>query len=49
MIVLVNREWSGDRYKIIDWKAGLIDGETLKSDTWYKLENGEFVEVENNA
>ena len=46
VIVLVNREWSGDRYKIIDWKAGLVDGETLKPDTWYKLENGEFVEAE---
>ena len=44
VIVLANREWRGDRYKIIDWKAGLIDGETLKPDTWYKLENGEFVE-----
>ena len=27
-------------------KAGKIDGEILKSDTWYKLENGEFTEVE---
>ena len=26
-------------------KAGKIDGEALKPDTWYKLENGEFVEV----
>ena len=26
-------------------KAGQIDGVTLKADTWYKLENGEFVEV----
>ena len=26
-------------------KAGIVDGVTLKPDTWYKLENGEFVEV----
>ena len=27
-------------------KAGQIDGETLKEDTMYKLENGEFTEVQ---
>ena len=27
-------------------KAAQIDGETLKADTYYKLKNGEFVEVE---
>ena len=27
-------------------KAAQIDGETLKADTYYKLENGEFVEVQ---
>ena len=27
-------------------KAGKIDGETLKADTWYKLKDGEFVEVD---
>ena len=26
-------------------RSAQIDGETLKPDTWYKLENGEFVEV----
>lgn len=24
-----------------------VDGEKTKADTWYKLENGEFVEVNN--
>ena len=33
-------------YAIKEWKAGVIDGKTLKSDTWYNLKNGEFVEVE---
>lgn len=27
-------------------KAVIVDGETIKADTWYKLQNGEFVEVE---
>ena len=28
------------------WKAAIVDGETIKAETWYKLENGEFVEAE---
>lgn len=31
-------------YGIREWKAGIIDGKTLKPNVWYKLENGEFVE-----
>lgn len=27
-------------------KSVQIDGETLKADTWYKLVDGEFVEVD---
>ena len=38
-----------DSFDIAEWKAGVIDGETLKPDTWYKLENGEFVECEEDA
>ena len=26
-------------------RAGMIDGETIKADTWYKLQDGEFTEV----
>jgi hypothetical protein len=26
-------------------KAVVVDGEKVKADTWYKLENGELVEV----
>ena len=32
-------------YKIEDWKAVVVDGETIKADTWYKLENGNIIEV----
>ena len=31
--------------KIIGMKSAIVDGETIKENTWYKLENGEFVEV----
>ena len=32
-------------WSIKEWKAGVIDGETLKPDTWYTLTDDEFVEV----
>lgn len=38
-------EWNGETYSLIAIKAAIIDGETLKPNTWYKLINGEFVEV----
>jgi hypothetical protein len=38
-------KWNGETYPLLAIKAAIIDGETLKPDTWYKIENGEFVEV----
>lgn len=35
-----------DAWRIKTVRAAQIDGETLKPDTWYMLEGGEFVEVE---
>lgn len=29
----------------VDFKAVRVDGEKIKADTWYRLENGEFVEI----
>ena len=46
LIALATREWVGGEYKITGCKAGVVDGVTLKPDTWYTLKNGEFVEVE---
>ena len=43
--VLVVAEENKDDFKLTAWKVGVVDGTTLKPDTWYKLENGEFVEV----
>ena len=31
--------------ELIGMKTAVVDGKTIKADTWYKLENGEFVEV----
>ena len=44
--VLVICEEKADSYDIKEWKAAVVDGETIKADTWYKLENGEFKEIE---
>lgn len=33
-------------YDIAAWKAVVVDGETIKADTWYRLEDGELLEVE---
>ncbi len=34
-----------DERKIIGIKAAIIDGETLKEDTYYTLKKGEFIEL----
>ena len=38
-------KWDGNTYPIIAVKAAIVDGEKIKADTWYRLENGEFMEV----
>ena len=42
-------KYDGQGYPCTCVKSAKIDGETLKPDTWYKLENGEFVECEEDA
>ena len=44
--ILVIAEEREDTYDIVDWKAVLVDGEVVKADTWYRLENGELLEVD---
>ena len=44
--VLVIAEENESDYDIKEWAAVLVDGETIKADTFYMLKNGEFVEVE---
>ena len=43
--VLVIAEECSDNYDISAWEAFVVDGETIKADTWYTLKDGEFVEV----
>ena len=44
--ILVIAEEGEDSYDIVDWKAVVVDGEVVKADTWYRLGNGELVEVD---
>ena len=47
--VIVLTEWKYDgngNYVPIAVKAEIVDGVRIKADTWYKLKNGEFVEVD---
>ena len=43
--VLVICVENDSNYDLKEWKAVVVDGETVKADTWYTLENGEFVEA----
>ena len=43
--VLVIAEEKTSSYNIKEWKVAVVDGKKIKPDIWYKLENGEFVEV----
>ena len=46
-ITLAEWKWSNEknRYVPVFVKTEYVDGEKIKADTWYKLENGKFVEV----
>ena len=47
-LVLAEWAWIDNEYKPVCVKTVQVDGEKIKADTWYKLENGEFVEVSRN-
>lgn len=46
-ITLAEWKWSDEksRYVPVCVKTEYVDGENIKADTWYQLENGKFVEV----
>ena len=44
--VLLIAEENKNDYDLAAWKAAVVDGETIKADTWYELKDGKFVEVE---
>ena len=45
-IAVAEYEETEDGYRLIDFKSHIVDGETIKADTFYTLKNGEFVETE---
>ena len=47
--VIVIAEENENDCEIKEWKAVVVDGKKIKVDTWYKLENGEFVEVSDES
>ena len=44
--VLVIAEENEIDYSVKDFSTAIVDGKDIKADTWYKLENGKLVEVE---
>ena len=45
LVIAIENE---NNYDIKEWKAAVVDGETIKSDTWYTLKDGEFMEVKDD-
>ena len=38
-------EWNGETYPLLCVKAAIVDGVTLKANTWYTVKGGEWVEA----
>ncbi len=45
-IAVAEYEETEEGYRLVDFKSHIVDGETIRADTFYMLKNGEFVEVE---
>lgn len=48
MIVLTHLGWVDGFCTPVAVKAEIVDGERIRADTWYELQDGEFVEVEDH-
>jgi hypothetical protein len=46
VLVLVNRD---DNHNVVDSAVAIVDGTTIKADTWYRLNNGKFEEIIEDA
>ena len=44
--ILAIAEENKNNYEIKEWKAVIVDGETVKADTWYMLKDWELVEAD---
>ena len=47
--VLVLARERDDNYDLLCWNSAVVDGKTIKADTWYTLDDGKFVEAEEGA
>ena len=47
-ITLSEWEWNNEKSRHVPMcvKTEYVDGENIKADTWYRLKNGKFVEVQ---
>ena len=39
-------EWNGETYPLLSVACGIVDGVTLKEDTWYTAKDGKLIECE---
>ena len=46
---LIVAYWYDDKGNLASYKVAQVDGEKINADTWYKLEDGEFVEVSDES
>ena len=46
IVVCERREWNGNSYPLLNIKSAIVDGKTIKADTFYKVVNNEWVECE---
>ena len=47
ILVVRNIKFMGSMPTVTDWACAIVDGENIKADTWYRLKDGQFIEVEN--
>lgn len=47
--VLVLARERDDNYDLLCWNSAVVDGKTIKANTWYTIDDGEIVEAEEGA
>ena len=46
VLVARNLALKDGKTEVVDWAAAIVDGTAIKADTWYRLEDGKFVECD---
>ena len=44
LMIAIEKEYN---YDLKEWKTVVVDGDAIKADTWYTLEDGELIELSN--